>query len=171
MQCVHANTITTIDELRSVLETVRRPLTLFELRVLASRLRFSADQWQRYLTFDPRRFSFRAIYSSPHFEINLIGWRSGQFSSLHDHRGTACCVLVLDGVLTNVDYGILSSKVLKETSQVTLRPGQILSRSGCEIHRCGNDQPYPVELATLHLYSPPLRPLSRRQYHQSQWIW
>lgn len=166
MQCVRTDTITTIDELRAVLETIRQPLTVVQLLELTSRLQLSPSQWREHLTFDPHRFSFRTIYDSPHFEINVIGWRSGQFSSTHDHRGTACCVIVLDGVLTNIDYRIVSANELKKTSRVDLRPGEILSRSGWEIHCCGNEQPCGTDLATLHLYSPPLRPLAERQYHE-----
>jgi cysteine dioxygenase len=166
MQCVRTDTMATIDELRAVLEMIRQPLTVVQLIELTSRLQLSSSQWREHLVFDPERFSFRTIGDSPHLEINVIGWQSGQFSSIHDHRGTACCVLVLDGVLTNIDYRFDSANELHETSRVDLRLGEILSRSDREIHCCGNEQPCGTDLATLHLYSPPLRPLAERQYHE-----
>lgn len=166
MQLLLTNTITTIDELGAVLATFQRPLTTDELMELTSRLQLSASEWREYLAFDPHQFCFRTIYHSPHFEINIIGWRSQQHSSIHDHSGTACCVLVLEGTLTNIDYLAVSDKQLRQTTRIELRSGEILARSGSEIHRCGNDQPSGMDLVTLHLYSPPLRPLSERQYHE-----
>lgn len=161
---VRSEKITTINQLRSVLETFQRPLPLPELLELTSRLHLPRSHWQTDLVFDAHRFCFRTLYASPHFEINIIGWKPGQSSSVHDHSGTACCVLVLDGILTNRDYQIVSSNQLHETSELKLRPGEILARSDCDIHRCANEQTDAVDLATLHLYSPPLRPLSERQH-------
>ena len=166
MHCVQPETIVTIDMLRSVLTKVERRLTTGQLQRFASRLQLPTSQWRKYVRFDPHHFSYRTLYDSPHFEINIIGWRSGQFSSIHDHRGTDCCVLVLDGVLTNIDYHRHETNDLRETSRVDLRPGELLSRSDYEIHRCGNEQHSGVDLATLHFYSPPLLPLEERQHHE-----
>jgi cysteine dioxygenase len=166
MQRLHSDTIITIEDLRSVLGTIERPLTIEHLPELVSRLNLSGDQWREYLTFDPHQFSIRTIYESPCFEVNIIGWLSGQFSSIHDHRGTACCVMVLDGVLTNIDYRLDAVNELEETSRGDLWPGEMLCRSDRAIHRCGNGQPRGIDLATLHLYSPPLRPLAERQYRE-----
>lgn len=157
-------TVATIDELRAALQSFERPLTAPELLDFTSRLRLPRKQWREYIAFDPHRFWFQSLYESSHFEVNLIGWRSGQQSSVHDHRGTACCVLVLDGLLTNRDYRVVSGNKLYELGKFNLNPGEVLTRTGGEIHRCGNEQPYGVDLVTLHLYSPPLRPLAERQY-------
>lgn len=157
--------VATIDELRAVLQTSDRPWTAPELVTFTSRLRIPRKQWRGCVAFNAHRFCYQTLYASPQFEVNLIGWRSGQHSSVHDHRGTACCVLVLDGILTNRDYSMGSGSTLNETGRFDLKPGEILSRTGWEIHRCGNEQTHGVDLVTLHLYSPPLRPLSERQYH------
>lgn len=164
MHCVDKAPIVTLDDLRAALAAIGGPLSIQQLPEFVSRLQLHPSQWRAQLTFHPERFSFRTIYASPHFEINIIGWRSGQFSSIHDHRGTACCVLVLDGVLTNVDYYRNAMNAMRETSRVNLHPGEVLSRNAWEIHRCGNDQPCGSDLATLHFYSPPLLPLEQRQH-------
>jgi cysteine dioxygenase len=160
---VRSNLITTVDELCSILQTFSEPLTPGKLLELTSLIKLAPDQWHPYLTFDPQQFSFRTVYDSPIFEINIIGWRSGQFSSAHDHRMTACCVRVLEGVLTNIDYRVDSHNKLEEIGRENLSAGEILARSGWEIHRCGNASSSGTDLATLHLYSPPLRPLSERK--------
>jgi cysteine dioxygenase len=138
---LNTGTIFTIDALHSVLARIERPPTVHELPELASRLQLLASQWREYLTFDPHQFSYRTIYDSPQFEINIIGWRRGQFSSIHDHRGIACCVLVLDGVLTNIDYQLDAANELIETLRFDLRPGEMLFRNDWEIHRCDNEPP------------------------------
>lgn len=169
LSAVPASPVVTIAELRSALDayhTYHRPLSARELLEFTSRLQLPPQQWRKYVAFHPRRFCSQTIYRSRYFEINIIGWRSGQHSSVHDHRGAACCVLVLEGVLRNRDYCIVQGHELKEVSRVELGPGEILLRSGREIHRCGNEQTYGVGLATLHVYSPPLWPLSERQYRE-----
>ncbi|WP_146394011.1 cysteine dioxygenase [Allorhodopirellula solitaria] len=162
----HPEPIATIDELCTVLATTNHALKIEELRGLASRLRLPALQWRKYLTFGLRQFSYRTIYESSCFEVNIIGWRSGQFSSIHDHQGSACCVLVLDGVFTNIDYVFDTPDALRGTRKADLGVGEIQCRSDGEIHRCGNAQSGETKLATLHLYSPPLQPLAVRQRHE-----
>lgn len=161
---IRSDRITTTNQLRSVLETPQRPLPLPELLEFTSQLQLPRNQWQTDLAFNPHRFCSRTLFASPHFEINIIGWKPGQHSSVHNHSGSACCVLVLDGVLTNRDYQIVPQNQLRETSRIELQPGEILARSDCDIHRCGNEQTGSADLATLHLYSPPLRPLSKRRH-------
>ncbi|EDL59363.1 cysteine dioxygenase [Gimesia maris] len=166
MEPVRTDTIATVDELRSVLKTFSEPLKPWALLELVSQIQLTPSEWHKYLSFDPHRFCFRTIYGSANFEINIIGWRRGQFSSVHDHRGTSCCVRVLEGVLTNVDYHVGVSQELKQIRRVDLQAGEILSRNEWEIHRCGHEQSFRGDLATLHVYSPPLRPLSERQYDE-----
>lgn len=156
--------IDTIAELRALLAATHRPLTIDELTHVASRLRLDPQDWRQHLAFSEEHFCFQTIYESPHFEINVIGWRTGQFSSAHDHRGTACCVLVLAGVLTNIDYRLNGPYSLQETGRFHLQPGELLPRTDLDIHRCGNEQADGSDLVTLHLYSPPLRPLTEREH-------
>jgi cysteine dioxygenase len=155
----------TIDRLCVALGPLRQPLTAKQLLALTSQLRASCLNWGTHLTFSPHRFSVVTVFKSPWLEINLIGWQSGQFSSVHNHRGSRCCVLVLDGILTNIDYRIDPIQGLKEIARLDMRSGNILCRNDCEVHCCGNQRPQGCDLATLHLYSPPLRPLTERQCH------
>lgn len=156
--------IRTLEELHAVLQGFRRSMTAPELFRLASRVRLSFKEWNEHLAFHPDDFCVSSLFQSRDFEINLIGWRSGQHSAVHDHRGTACAVIVLDGILTNRDYRVNSSGRPRETARLQLEPGQHLTRNDLQIHRCGNEQASGENLATLHLYSPPLRPLCERRH-------
>lgn len=153
-----------VDDLLSALKTFQQPLSLPELVEITSRIQLSRGEWQERVSFNSQQFCFQTFYESPYFEVNLIGWRSGQTSSIHDHCDSACCVLVLEGVLTNRDFHVGFGNTLKENARIDFASGEILARSGREIHCCGNEQSNEARLVTLHLYSPPLRPLCERKY-------
>ncbi|QDU35994.1 Cysteine dioxygenase [Maioricimonas rarisocia] len=156
--------IRSVPDLQRVLGEIRRPLDEDELRQLAERIRLDRSAWEPHVQYRSDRFCYRTIYASAWFEVNVIGWRGGQQSSVHDHHGTACCVLVLDGVMTNIDYTSGGDGDLCETGRIQLQPGEILCRSDQAIHCCGNVDPAGDDLATLHLYSPPLLPLEQRRH-------
>ncbi len=157
----HNDPITEIEHLRQSLSKYDRALPPHQLRKFASQLTLSPSQWQSHVTFHGQHFCYKTLFQSAYFEVNLIGWRPGQSSSIHHHIGSACCVLVLDGLLTNRDYRVACESHLIETAKTDLTCGEVLTRFGTQIHSCGNEQKN-VDLTTLHLYSPPLRPLAER---------
>ena len=160
----HDEPIKTLPALLSILQTFDRPLASDELNDLVARIELPRSAWEDDVRFQPDEFCFHTLYDSPHFELNLIGWRCGQVSCAHDHRGSACCVRVLAGVLTNRDYQLSPAGQLLETGRRDLHPGELLARQDHGIHRCGNEQADGRDLVTLHLYSPPLRPREERRY-------
>ncbi len=159
----HNCPITKIEHLRLSLSNYDRALPLQELRKFASQLTLSPSEWQCHVTYHELHFCYKTLFQSAYFEVNLIGWRPGQISSIHHHIGSACCVLVLDGLLTNRDYRVASEIHLIETAKTDLTCGEVLTRFGTQVHSCGNEQKN-VDLTTLHLYSPPLRPLAERKF-------
>lgn len=155
--------IDSLARLKSTLESIPSPESETALRELVERLHVPRTQWQKWVRFDPEQFCVQPIHESDQFEVNCIGWKSGQRSSIHDHGRSSCCVLVLDGVLTNVDFERRPSGALQCIGTSVFHPGEILTRRGNQIHQCGNDQPRGRNLVTLHVYSPPLAPLEERQ--------
>lgn len=160
----HCARVGTMGQLRTALQTRSQTLSAMELQELAGRIRLPRAEWQQYVEYDDRQFKIRTVFESSLFEVNLIGWKGGQTSSIHDHRGSACCVLVLDGIFTNRDYRLTDHGRVRQVAQSSLRAGESLARHDGQIHRCGNEQSNGENLATLHLYSPPLKPLSERRY-------
>jgi len=122
------------------------------------------EQWIPLVRYDTQQFHFHTLVYSQWLEVNLIGWKPGQWSSVHDHRGTECAVLVLQGTLSNQDYEVRSDERLVETSRCRLCIGEHLMRPDRQIHSCGNDADAPNDLVTLHVYSPALLPLSQRRH-------
>ncbi len=164
---INQQSVTTISALRQTLQQVASPLNANQLAHLVDRVALTAEQWRPWIRFDPAEFCFRPLFRSRWMEANLIGWKPGQWSSIHDHRGTCCAVLVLRGTLTNRDFSFDSSGKLLPLKQTQLAAGERLSRRDRAIHCCGNDANNAGDLATLHFYSPPLPPLSERRYQQS----
>ncbi|MCG6158023.1 cysteine dioxygenase [Rubinisphaera margarita] len=156
--------ILTLNDLTHRLRSCDRPLSIDELREFVRGIILPPQEWKALLRFDPEEFCYQTLFESAWFELNLIGWKPGQFSSIHDHRGTACCVLVLDGTLTNRDFQRDATGNLTELSSFELQPGDLLCRENQQIHSCGNEASSLSDLATLHLYSPPLAPLTQRRH-------
>lgn len=112
-----------------------------------------------YLSLQADGYCYRQVYRSALVEIGCIGWQPGQHTPVHHHAGSTCCVLVLDGVLTNTEFP--SSQQTLVGRKRALYPGENLGYRGHELHRMSNDS-RAAHLFTLHVYSPPLAPLSHR---------
>jgi cysteine dioxygenase len=164
---INQGPVRTIPALLQTLGQVDSPLDAKQLADVVDRVALTTDQWRAWIQFDPTEFCFRPLFRSRWLEVNLIGWKRGQWSSVHDHRGTRCIVLVLQGTLTNRDFGFDASGKLLPRKQMQVTVGERLSRSDQAIHCCGNDLKNEGDLATLHFYSPPLPPLPERCYRPS----
>ncbi|QDV44547.1 Cysteine dioxygenase [Stieleria neptunia] len=136
--------------------------------IRTQRLRLSREDLGDYIAFQPRQFSCQLRYRAPHFEVNRFCWLGGQRSSIHGHRGSVCCVRVVEGTLTDTDFVRKPNGRSDEISRRRLVPGQFVTRAGSKIHRCGNEDSPGYELVSLHLYSPPLAPLSERVYGEAR---
>jgi predicted metal-dependent enzyme (double-stranded beta helix superfamily) len=134
-------------------------LALGELEAIVAASGIQRADAAPYLSLQTDSYCHRDVYRSSHLEIGCIGWRPGQHTPVHHHAGSACCVLVLDGVLTNAEFP--NSEQSLAVQKRTLHAGDILAYRGHELHRMSNDT-LEANLFTLHVYSPPLAPLSHR---------
>lgn len=107
--------------------------------------------WRGFL---PGHYREATIRRRRHYEMRCLCWRPGQFSSIHDHRGSACCVRVVEGKLTTTDYARTAAG-LRPRKTFEVPAGELLAREDCDIHRVGNAARR--DLITLHVYSPPLQ--------------
>lgn len=150
-----------LERLLRELSSQRRILRSDELAASVARYKLSASDVATFLALAPDHYAHREVYRSEYLEVGCIGWRSGQHSPIHDHDGSACCVLVLRGVLSNLEYeqGMSGAVVPRGVRQ--LRAGELLTYGGSEIHRMANEQPA-LDLFTFHVYSPPLAPIDQR---------
>ena len=138
------------------LERCGRPLSPRELVRSVTRIELTRWDLQRFVRFADNACQDQPIHACDHFEIRCLCWESGQRSSIHDHRGSRCCVRVVDGVLTNRDFECRSDGRLHVVRRCELPAGGLLARQDDEIHQAANEQPPGHNLVTLHVYSPPL---------------
>lgn len=138
------------------LEGYRRPLRLDELVHVTQMVELARPDLQPYISFLEQTYGDQPVYARDRFEIRCLCWQSRQQSSVHDHRGSRCCVRVVEGVLTNADFARASDGRVKRVCTDTFHCGDVLAREDRQVHQVRNAQPPAHELVTLHIYSPPL---------------
>lgn len=166
MTAISTNTTNTtslaVTQLVSELSDWQRPLTLDEVQDVIRRHPLSRKELDEFVRFDDSGYCHLPIATGSFFEIGCIGWRPGQFSPIHDHRGSVCLVQTIEGVLTNTDYYEDSSGHLKAITSEHYSQGEWFLRSDKAPHRLGNDALQDQNAVSLHIYSPPLVPMKDR---------
>lgn len=135
-----------------------RALELTEMAALVAASGVRRADVARYFSLQDDTYCHRHVYRSSLLEIGCIGWRPKQHTPVHHHAGSACCVLVLAGSLTNTEF--IAADQPYAAHERTLRAGELLTYRGHELHRMANDST--KSLFTLHVYSPPLPAMSTR---------
>jgi cysteine dioxygenase len=159
----HGPSARTSDRLRRLIsELVRshRALSTHELACLVARAGLTREDLAPFVETQEADYAHRELFRSPHVELGCIGWRRGHQTPIHDHHDSACCVLVLEGILTNTAYRPLGGGTAVRGETRRLRAGDILALEGTSVHRMKNEQH--ADLVTLHVYSPPLLPMHAR---------
>lgn len=106
--------------------------------------RFNSEKYQRNL-----------LTRTPNFEALLLCFEPNQETPIHDHSGSACSVMVIEGTATEVSYKMATTGRLVELGTSDLPAGGVVSSQDNDIHSLGNTQAG-ERLITLHVYSPPL---------------
>ncbi len=106
---------------------------------------FSDDNYQRNL-----------MHVGPGYQALVLCWHSGQRSPIHDHRGSACGVLVLQGIVSETIFERNEAGLIFPTRTSELNEGHVCGSFDSDIHQVSNLQPAGQDLITLHIYSPPL---------------
>lgn len=143
-----------------ILETMRVPqseMTLDRLESLFSRLDLPARVLDAHARTAAGDYCRTLLCRTPRFDMLVIGWRKGQFSSIHDHMGTLNCTRVIRGTLTQRLFraeGAGESVDLELVEEERLPAGARTLLDAGGIHQMGNADD--ADLLTLHVYSAPL---------------
>lgn len=146
--------------LKSLLERIKRLSISF--KEISPAVHFSAERYQRNL-----------LHQGPHYLALILCWANGQRSPIHDHRGSACGVRVIQGTATETLFERTPSGYIRAVSSRELFEGQVCGSFDNDIHQVSNLQDGNAKLITLHVYTPPL--LNMRTYrmednHVSEFI-
>lgn len=90
------------------------------------------------------------------YQALVLCWRSGQRSPIHDHRGSSCGVLVLEGTASETLFEQNDAGHVYPVETRELHSGEVCGSEDTDIHQVSNLQPDGENLITLHIYSPAL---------------
>jgi len=128
------------------LDVLRRELDALDI---------SADDIAEHIGFGDEHYQRHRMHIGPGYHALALCWGPGQHSVIHDHRGSGCGFLVVDGVATETRYERDSDGILRPRDTVRHPKGTVSVSVDADIHRMGNAEP-DGGLVTLHIYAPPL---------------
>lgn len=109
-----------------------------------------------FVCFGDDTYQRNLMHTGPGYQVLILCWASGQRSPIHDHRGSACGVRVLQGTLSETVFARSEIGLIYASETRQLREGGVCGSFDSDIHQVSNLQPPGRDLVTLHIYSPPL---------------
>ena len=94
------------------------------------------------------------INKTEFYELVAISWTPGQETPIHDHEGSDCAFLIVEGVSTETIFELDSEGLAVPVGTRTYTPGEICAAEEPDIHRISNDTE--GNLINIHVYTPPL---------------
>ncbi len=147
---------TTLSNLLSQFDRHPKSIPLDELIAGLTESNLLLDDVQEFVCFSDESYQRHLMHVGPGYQALILCWHGGQRSPIHDHRGSACGVLVLAGVLSETVFERNSAGLIFPTRTTELRENGVCASFDSDIHQVSNLQPAGQDLVTLHIYSPPL---------------
>lgn len=120
------------------------------------------DSLQPYTHFDRTRYTRNLVYLADRFEMLALCWEPGQRSTVHNHSGQQCWMLVPTGRLLNQNYRVVEEDAdrqwcrLEPTSVATIDPEHPLQVNTAEpVHHVENPAGDHQRAISIHIYSLP----------------
>ena len=126
------------------------------MHAILERLIVSPDELTLHALFSERRYARNLVHKTDRFEIMIMGWNSGQRSSIHDHAGALGGLKVLHGELTESLFEKAPNGMIKSLSSVDYSVGAMRVEETHLIHQISNLQGENRQSISVHIYVPPL---------------
>ncbi len=136
-------------------------IPLRALRAGLRGLRLTRHDLDGFAEFSESCYRRNRIHTGPAYELLALCWASGQRSPIHDHRGSACALRVVEGIATETKFEFSPSGLIYATGTGRLAAGSVTASYDADMHQMGNLEPSGCDLITLHVYSPPLLRMGR----------
>ena len=138
-----------------------KPLDLLvaELAILKP-TRQLLNQW---VNFDTHVYKRNLLYRDSDFEVLILNWMSGQRSPIHNHKGSACAVYVVEGIASEIVYERSAQGALYPIATKHFDSGTTCGSFDQDVHQIVNLQPAENNLISMHIYSPPLEKMELRR--------
>jgi cysteine dioxygenase len=114
-----------------------------------------------FVDFSSVDYRRNLVRLGPLYEVLVICWRSGQRSPIHDHAMSTCGFKVLSGVASETVFAPSPCGQVVALQTVHLAEGHVGASQDADTHQVSNLQLPGRDLVTLHVYSPPLRSMTR----------
>ena len=145
-----------LDEFFSALDQYEGCVPLPELCALQHKLEITLEDVRHAMHFGDECYQRNPLRSGPAYEALILCWKDGQASPIHDHRGSSCGVLVLEGECTELIFTRDENGMLVQGQTNRLSHKAVCGSYDSDIHEIANRQGDGTNLITLHIYSPPL---------------
>lgn len=147
----------TLERLFQYLDGLTQRPPLAELTAEVSRLDIDCADVAEAVRFSEQHYMRNLLRAGTWYYVLVLCWRNGQRSPIHDHAGSACCVRVLRGTLTETVFEFTPNGDVKARYSRDFPPGSVFSSEDYDLHQVSNLQDGTKDLVTLHAYCPPLR--------------
>jgi cysteine dioxygenase len=147
----------TLERLFQYLDGLAQRPPLAELTAKVSELDIDYADIAEAVRFSEQHYMRNLLRAGTWYYALVLCWRNGQRSPIHDHAGSACCVRVLRGTLTETLFTFAASGDVKAQGSSDYPPGSVLASEDDYVHQVSNLQDGAKDLVTLHVYCPPLQ--------------
>ena len=124
---------------------------------LLGQLDLTRADYEHAIAFDDECYKRNILHLGEGYVALILCWRSSQASPIHDHRGSACGVRVLEGVVNEIKYDRSPAGSLSEKCRSVYPVGSVCGSYNSDIHTIANEGTEGTDLITLHVYTPPLQ--------------
>ena len=145
-----------LDEFFSALDRYEGCVPLPELCALQRKLQITLEDVCHATQFGDECYQRNPLRTGPAYEALILCWKDGQASPIHDHRGSSCGVLVLEGECTELIFTRDANGMLVAGRTNRFPQDSVCGSYDTDIHEIANRQGDGTKLVTLHIYSPPL---------------
>ena len=149
-----------LDELTETILSLNAVPSLEQVKEWFSQLVLRQRDYERYRSFTERKYARNLIARSPHSELLMLCWRSGQRTPIHDHGGSHGVVMVVEGQLTETMFERAPEGHVRPYNTFKWGPGAVTGADIPDIHQLLNLQTATRDMVSLHCYSPPLSVLN-----------
>ena len=128
---------------------------LSELGVRLESMPLNLEALKEHLVYtEDKGYQRNIIKRTEHYEMVAITWRTGQATPIHDHVGSDCAFLIVEGTSTETIYETADNGLAVPSAVRDYAPGEVCAAEEPDIHRISNDTD--GNLINLHVYTPPL---------------
>ena len=128
---------------------------LAELGVRLESMPLNLEALKEHIVYtEDNGYQRNIIKKTEHYEMVAITWRSGQATPIHDHTGSDCAFLIVEGSSTETIYELDDAGLAVPSAVRDYAPGEVCAAEEPDIHRISNETD--GNLINLHVYTPPL---------------